>query len=85
MANNTYTPFLRDKLFLSIYKSCKHRPEAIQEATHLTATVICKLLPSIKEGCIEIGEIAKVTASTLKLFDYTAFVQYQAFHPILTN
>ena len=38
--------FNRDRLFLSIYDSCKHRPTALKDASSLTATVIGKLLGS---------------------------------------
>jgi len=32
--------FLREKLFISIYESCKHRPNALEDAEALTGTVI---------------------------------------------
>src|SRR5690348_1875861 len=46
---NTLQPFLRDKLFLSIYKSCQHRPDAIQDASALTDTVVSRL-PLVASG-----------------------------------
>src|SRR5687768_15140118 len=36
--------FQRDLLFVSIYESCKHRPEALAEASSLTQTIVAELL-----------------------------------------
>lgn len=73
-------PFNRDKLFLSIYESCKHRPKAVDEASGLTDTVISKLLPKTKGAVIEVEQIKEVALKSLKNFDRAAFTYYQAYH-----
>ncbi len=74
-------PFSRDKLFLAIHNSLKHRKTASNDATALTATVIAKLLPSIKTATLLRSDIIKTTSDVLKRFDKTAAISYQAFHP----
>ena len=77
-----FEPFVRDKLFLSIYKSCSHRPTAISDASALTTTVISRLMastpPSTAINPITIVNIATVV---LQRFDKSAAVHYAAFHP----
>jgi len=74
-------PFSRDKLFLSLYESCRHRPSALADATGLTATVIAKLLPLVNDSLLESRVIAHAALVALNRFDGAASVQYQAFHP----
>jgi len=74
--------FVRDRLFISIYESCKHRPDAISAATALTLTTISKLLPKIKNASIDRDILVKTTAEVLKRFDKVAAVHYQAYHPL---
>lgn len=73
-------PFLRDKLFVSIYKSCQHRPSAFEDARGLTATVIAGLWQDIDKALISPGLIARRTHAALHRFDKPAAVHYQAFH-----
>ena len=77
-------PFQRDVLFLSIYDSCKHRPNAISDAKALTDTVLSKLLAHKKndKGLLSRSELAETTRSILKQFDNTAYVHYSAFHVV---
>lgn len=72
--------FNRDKLFISIYDSLKHRKTAHNDATGLTNTVISKLYPLIDSGSIGQSDITKATQSVLKHFDKVALTHYSAFH-----
>jgi len=75
-------PFSRDKLFMSIYKSCGHRPKAIGDASALVATIIQKLL--IKKGHHQAistkTDIIETAQSTLDRFDKAAAMSYNAYH-----
>ncbi len=75
-------PFRRDQLFLSIYKSCAHRKDAISDASSLTTTVINRLLSpkDNQPAIIDNKTIANVVAVVLKRFDNAAAVHYLAFH-----
>jgi transcriptional repressor NrdR len=75
-------PFSRDKLFISIYESCKHRPAAISNANALTQTIIGLLREHITDGTLERDIIATVTAVVLERFDEAAGTVYRAYHPV---
>lgn len=75
-------PFSRDKLFLSLYDSCRHRPTAQTDATALTSTVIAKLLTSLKDATLSRQTIITTANAVLKNFDHAANVHYTAYHPI---
>lgn len=75
-------PFSRDKLFLSLHDSLKHRKNAIAASTALTDTVLAKLLPRIKDASIQKTDISLAASDVLKHFDRVALTQYQAFHPV---
>lgn len=79
--SNAYEPFLRDKLWLSIYDSLKHRKTATHDATELTTTIISKLFDLIENAQIDSLFIAGVAYSVLKRFDKAAAVHYQAYYP----
>lgn len=74
------SPFLRDKLFASIYRSCQHRPSALEDTIGLTHTVITKLWKLSENGRLSAKTIAQTTYQTLKNFDQPAAISYQAFH-----
>lgn len=78
-------PFSRDKLFVSIYDSCRHRSEAIDDANDLTDTIIAKLVGHTQSAQLNADDIAKVAIDILQRFDKAASVQYAAFHPIANN
>ncbi len=78
--SSRYKPFSRDKLFLSLYDSLKHRKTALRDATALTDTIIAKALSRIKSPVIEKEELFLLTTGVLKRFDKVALVHYQAFH-----
>lgn len=74
-------PLSRDKLFLSIFESCKHRPKAVDDATALSQTVISQLLPHAQKGTVERDVIVAVTTAVLERFDKAAATMYAAYHP----
>lgn len=78
--SSQYQPFLRDKLFLSIYDSLKHRKTALADATALTDTSWSKLVPAFVDGKIERGDIVEIVIPILKRFDHIAATHYTAFH-----
>lgn len=74
------TPFSRDKLFISIYKSCGHRKSALNDATALTATVIGQLTTEVSSAQVNRSEIQLISLKVLENFDTVAAVQYAAYH-----
>jgi transcriptional repressor NrdR len=74
------SPFVRDKLFISIHKSLQHRSNALNDAIGITNTVINKIHKSVREGGLRSEDIAKAVLDTLKHFDQPAAISYQAFH-----
>lgn len=82
--NNLHTmePFNRDRLYVDIYESCKHRPKAIDEAASLTQTIINNLLSKQPGAVIHKQTIAKQAYGVLKRFDSTAATFYAAYHNI---
>ena len=81
MSSKKLVPLNRDKLFLSIYESCKHRPEAVTEASSLAQTAINNLTSAHShDGVIERYDIYKQTYSILKRFDDVAATFYAAYH-----
>lgn len=75
-------PFSRDKLFLSIHSSLKHRKTALADASGLTDTILSHLYPKIASGSLHVAEITQTTLKTLTLFDSVAGTHYQAYHPL---
>lgn len=79
---NTYQPFSRDKLFLSINDSLKHRKTALRDATALTDTIISKLYACTASGSLDKSQIVSTVHSVLNRFDKTAATFYEAYHPV---
>lgn len=77
--------FQRDKLFMSIYDSLKHRKNALNDATGLTDTVISDLHPYMKDASLEKETIIITTLRCLRRFDKAASTYYKAFHPTSTD
>jgi transcriptional regulator NrdR family protein len=80
-AAGSLSPFLREKLLLSLYKSCEHRPTALTDASALTDTVIARVRSHARDGVILSSDITKEVFHTLQRFDKAAAVHYRAFHP----
>ena len=79
--NNSHPkPFSRDNLFVSIYLSCGHRTDPINDATALTDTVVSKLFSSIKDGCIAKSDLVMTTEAVLRRFDSVASTSYRAYY-----
>lgn len=75
-------PFSRDKLLISLYKSCEHRPTALSDAGGLCETVIKKLLTQVENGVINHGALIRTVQVALNRFDKAASVHYAAFHKL---
>lgn len=73
-------PFSRDKLLLSLYRSCEHRQTALEDAQGLSETIIRKLQPHMADGVIESRDIIQVAQVALNRFDKAASVYYGARH-----
>lgn len=80
MSHKYVAPFDRDKLFLSILASCKHREAAIQDARALTQTIISQLVPAAEHGRLSPNTIITIAQEALSRFDKTAATVYGAFH-----
>lgn len=80
--NKHVEPFSRDKLFLSIYESLKHRKTAVADAGGLTDTVVSKLLTQTDSPALSREQIVTTTLDTLNHFDKPAATHYQAFHTL---
>lgn len=75
-------PFSQETLFISVYESCKHRPNAAITAAAITKTITGKLLGSLKgESSVNRGQLIGLVLATLKRFDKTAATVYAAYHP----
>jgi transcriptional regulator NrdR family protein len=75
--------FNRDRLFISVYQSCKHREVGADEATALTEVIINELVGHAKDGVLEATDIAQAAHTILKRFDKTMATFYAAYHPII--
>lgn len=74
------SPFSRDKLLLSVYESLKHRPEALNDAAGVTATVIHKLSGVAQDGRLDARSIQNAAQVALHRFDKAASAHYELFH-----
>jgi len=74
--------FSRDRLFISIYESCRHRASALQDAANLTQQIISRVLASQQQpGLIERSSLVATAQKVLKTFDDAAAAYYGAYHP----
>ena len=79
--NSHLEPFVRDKLFGSVYDSLKHRNTALSDATALTDTIVGKVIKHVNNGNIQRDTLTSVGYDVLKRFDKTAAIFYAAYHP----
>ncbi|HSX45506.1 MAG TPA: hypothetical protein VLG27_00700 [Candidatus Saccharimonadia bacterium] len=79
-SDGALAPFSRDKLMLSLYKSCEHRETALGDAAALADTIIKKLAELAENGRVWSGTIAQVTQVALNRFDKAASMHYQVRH-----
>ncbi len=76
-------PFSRDKLFVSIFESCKHRPKGIDDAAFLTQTVINDFwADGAQSALLHRNHIVHTVYQVLDRFDPTAAALYRAYHPL---
>src|SRR5579884_2953373 len=68
------SPFSRDKLYISLYKSCEHRKKAVEDASFLCDTVISKLSLLVKTGTLDTKQIQQTALVALNRFDKAAGV-----------
>lgn len=80
MTSEQLEAFQRDKLFVSVYDSLKHRKTAQTDATELTDTILGELNPLMTDATISTQQIVQVTIRVLQRFDTAAATYYQAFH-----
>ena len=74
------SPFDRDRLFVSIYDSLRHRRTAVQDANAITATIMSKLARISSESQIDKARLLATAYDCLKHFDKAAAVHYQAYY-----
>lgn len=75
------SPFDRDRLFISIYESLRHRQAAVHDARGLADTVIAQLISVSRDGLVPLCIISETVLNTLRRFDDVAAAHYGAFHP----
>ena len=78
--NDDYQPFVREKLYISIYNALSESPRRYEHSTQLTSTVIGKLLAGSHGSAIPQIEITNCCSSTLKRFDSSAYLRYVDIH-----
>lgn len=78
--DGSFKPFVRDKLLLSVHRSCLHRKNALADAQDLTDTVIVKLSGKSDQGLLDVGLIINTVLEILKRFDKAAHVHFAAHH-----
>ena len=79
---NNSEPFSRDKLFISVYTSLKHRKTALTDATALTKTIIVHVCAQHNQTIIQRDNIVREVIKVLGRFDPAAKVYYTSFHPL---
>lgn len=80
-ADKSLDHFSRDKLFISIYDSLRHRKSALSDAEALTVTIITKLRGILQDGVLTKAQLVATSRETLERFDKTAATVYGAYHP----
>jgi transcriptional regulator NrdR family protein len=79
-AGGALKPFMKEKLFLSIFKSCQHRQTTLEDAIALTNTAITQMTQVATDGWVSNRHVAAACLSVLGNFDKAAVVQYEAYH-----
>jgi len=73
-------PFDRDRLFISLYESLRHRETALADARSLADTVTAQLIKVSDKGLLPVRTITQTALNTLQRFDSAAATHYAAFH-----
>lgn len=79
-SSGTFSAFQRDRLFLDVYDSLKHRKTALSDATALTDTIIQQVLARSDAGSVKRQVVVEATARALRAFDSIAATHFEAFH-----
>ncbi len=79
--NGSLHSFSRDKLFLSIHESLKHREKPTEDASAITQNIIGRLNGFSATGEILRKELLTVVLEVLNNFDTTAANVYSGLHP----
>lgn len=74
--------FSRDRLFVSLHDSLKHRKTALEDASALTDTIISHLYPLVHDAVLDRAVIIQESIKVLARFDAAASTQYAAYHRI---
>lgn len=80
--DNHLSPFSRDKLFIALYESCKHRETAVADATALTQIIVTDLIARASQGVIDRANIKETAHTVLQRLDPAAATFYAAYHPL---
>jgi transcriptional regulator NrdR family protein len=78
--NGKLRPFSREKLFLSILRSCEHRKNSLNDTSALVDQILFRLSEYLDSGTLTIESIKSCAAVTLNRFDKVASTHYQAIH-----
>lgn len=73
-------PFMRDTLFIGLYKSLQHRPSADTDASALCDTIVGRLQNVAQHGALTATAIATLSYQVLQRFDPVAATLYAAYH-----
>jgi transcriptional regulator NrdR family protein len=76
-SSGSLRPFLRDQIFIDIYRSVSHRKSPLEDSTHLTDTIISKVL-ALKSALVSTSELKNIIKETLNSFDKPALAYYSA-------
>ena len=76
------SPFERDKLYLSVFESLRHRDDATASATAITDSILARLFASSTSATLTTTCIIQNTVEVLTNFDMAAKVHYAAYHPL---
>lgn len=77
--NQRIAPFIREKFFLSIYDSCRHRQSAVTDARYLTNTIVSKMISKHEGATIQSTKLKETALKTLSRFDKVAATYYRAY------
>jgi transcriptional repressor NrdR len=80
--DGSFSPLSKQKLFVSIYESCKHRKRPIEDASALTDTIMNRVvrMPNNITGSIDVATVQVIAQATLKAFDQVAHTYYTAYY-----
>lgn len=77
-ADGSVTPFLRDKLFMSILKSLPENDQ-YESAAELSTTIIASLVGQPEKlKPINVADIIKTSQTVLRRYNKTAYLRYSA-------